>query len=470
MTPTTIPLLFALALASPQQPIDAAAAVRATNEVGISLFRALDKEQPGKNLLFAPLSITVALTMLAEGARDETAAELRLALHLDANAPLADVHAGFQTLFVRYLDGGASKPELRDRLAGLRQQCCASPTPELASALEEFRRKHDLYDFRVGSSVWVDRRFPLAVAFQGSLDRWYGAGSAHALDIAGEPGVARIEINRWVAERTDSVIRELVPEGAIDARTAIVLVNAMLLRADWTSVFSKTSEEDFVLADGKRTKAMLMDASAHFAGYAAFAGDGGYFATPEMVPSDPKDHPPTYPDDDGFTMIELPLDGGDIAMVVIAPRKHDGLPRLEARLDAVALASWLTHLDGRPVDTHMLRFEQRGTFGLRHALQQLGVKRAFTGEAQLDGFTESRAPAGQLQVNGVDHQAWIQVTETGMTAAAVTAIYGSRFGRGTKKLVPFTPMFRADRPFLFLVRDVKSGAILFLGRVTDPRT
>ena len=470
--PTTLPLLFVLALASPQQPADAAAAVRATNELGLALYRALDKEQPGKNLLFAPFSITVALAMLAEGARDETAAELRQALHLDANAPLADVHAGFQSLLARYSDGGAGKPELRARLGELRQQCCASPTPELAKAFEEFRNENDLYDLRVASSVWVDRTFPLASTFHDALDRWYGTGTAHALDIAGGPGAARIEINRWVAERTDNLIREPVPEVAIDPLTAIVLVNAMLFRGHWTESFGDhaTRPAEFWLANGQSARARLMHDDLTEIAYAAFAGDGSYFATPTHVPMDRQQLPATYPDDDGFTMIEMPFKGRDIAMVVIAPRKPGGLPRVEARLDARSLASWLTHLEQRKVDTHMLRFTLRGTSTLTQALQQLGMRRAFTERAQLNGLTDSRELTDRLRIKGVDHQAWIDVGEEGVSAAAATTGDPVVLGGHSGEFVPFTPVFRADRPFLFLVRDVKSGAILFLGRVTDPRT
>jgi serine protease inhibitor len=464
--PTTTPLLLVLSLAAPQQQAPELAA-RTTNELGLALYKALDQERAGKNLFFSPLSIAISMAMLAEGAREETAAELRQALRLDANTPLADLHAGYQSLLSRYRNGGASEPELRKRFAQLQQDCTSSPTPQLADALEKLRQGSELYDLRVANSVWVDRALPLAPAFTAILDRRYGTGTANQLDLRNAPEAARQRINDWVATRTDRVIGELLPPGAIDATTAIVLGNALYFRGDWTIPFGtdETREGDFLVADGERVRTRFMhDSDRTAVSYAAFTADGTFFETPKLVPSDAAKRPPVYPGDDGFTMIELPYKSGEVAMVVIAPRKPEGLPRLEARLDAASLATWLRHLERREVDTTMWRFERSCEFELARVLQALGVRRVFTPNAQLAGISERRP----LFLSRVDHQAWLMVNEVGTVAAAAT-VTTTMIGAYSGNWVPFRPVFRADRPFVFLIRDVNSGAILFLGRVTDPR-
>jgi serine protease inhibitor len=508
--PTITPFLFVLALASPQEPtpapavtsVDVSPAVRATNELGIALYKALDREQPGKNLFLSPLSITIAMAMLAEGARDETAAEFAQAFHLALNTPLADLHADLNRLVERYRNGGGSAdPALRERIADLRERFAAAEAAaktrrdddgagwvedlrrgnELAVQLNQLLCEVDRYELRAANGLWVERTNPLVPAFVQALDRWYGTGGVNSLDILGNTEAARRRINGWVEEHTERHIKDLIPTGGINASTRLVISNAVYFRGEWTDPFDarRTRDEDFLLADGARTRVKLMrDAKRKDVPYAAFTGDGRAFATPDVVPAEGDGRafaklgaapaeaakpPATYPGDDGFTMVELPYKGGELAMLVLAPRAPDGLPRIERLLDATSLASWTAQLRPRTVDTAMPRFEQRNSFELSRALQAAGVRRAFTGDAQFGGIAADHA----LFVDNVHHQAWLQVDEKGTVAVAATAVAMSV---GASRRVPFIPVFRADRPFLFLIRDVKSGAILFLGRVFDPRT
>jgi serine protease inhibitor len=487
------PLLIALTLAPQQQPAAAPAAavpgpspaVRATNGLGIALYKALDEEQKGKNLFVSPFSITVALAMLAEGARDETLAELKHALQLPPNTPLTDLHADLQTLLERYRDGGSNAdPTLRERSTALRKRLDAvnaeikrkqgDPlSKELVEDIHQLLSAVDRFELRVASALWVERTHPLVRAFVRTLDESYGTGSVNALDIVADPEAARLRINGWVAEQTERRIQDLIPPGVITELTRLVLANAVFFRGEWADPFDAnyTRDDDFLLAGGDRVSSRLMyDSSRASVPYAAFHGDGSVFATPLQVPSEEAKRPPTYPGDDGFTMIELPYRGGELAMLAIAPRSPNGLPRLESLLDAASLASWVGHLQPRKVDTAMLSFEQRGTCELSRALKAVGVRRAFNlDRAQFGGITADPDPMKALFLADVHHRACLKVHEKGTEAAAATlGRYGSRFGVGGK-MIPFTPVFRADRPFLFLIRDTKSGAILFLGRMVDPR-
>jgi serine protease inhibitor len=336
----------------------------------------------------------------------------------------------------------------------------------------------DRYDLRVANALWVDQSFRLVPAYVATMDRFYGRGCVSCLDIAGDTEAARQRINSWVEDHTNQRIKDLIPPGQLAQRTPLIIGNAVFFKGEWSRPFaaSATRDEDFTLPSGERIKARMMhDAWRQSVPYAAFHGNGGFFATPAAVPAETARRPATYPDDDGFAVIELPYKGAELAMVVLLPRSPDGLAHLEGMLTAANLASWLGHLEQRTVDTAMPRFEQKCDFDVSGALQGMGMRRAFVNPAEADGaqfggLSASRDPAQQLFLGSVLHKAWVEVTEKGTEAAAATAIM-MLVGAAVRQTVtvPFVPVFRADHPFLFLIRDTKSGAILFLGRMLDPR-
>jgi len=473
-------------------------AATAADGFGLELYRALDRAQPGKNLFFSPYSVAVALTMTAEGARDETAAEMLQVLHLPS--PIAPAHAAFAALAQRFRAGGGETSEdARRRIATLRQELdaanrqaeeleragkgreardAAQRAQKVADALNALLATVDCYDLRVANGLWVERTFQLVPDYVATIDRHYGTGGVAPLDFAGDPEGARQHINGWVEQHTERRIRDLLPAGSVTPGTRLVIGNAVFFRGEWAKPFEKAStrREDFVLAGGEPVKADLMrERRREQVPYAAFDGRGNYFATPLEVPQDEKLRPPTYPDDAGFTMIELPYKGGELTMTVLAPRSPGGLKHLEGMLTAPALANWLARLQPRTVDTAMLRFEQNAAFDLAAVLRGMGMRRAFVNPAgpagaQFGGMSAATDPERQLFIGAVLHKAWVAVDEKGTEAAAATAVAmapGSAAPRVT--MVPFVPVFRADRPFLFLIRDARSGTVLFLGRVVDPR-
>jgi serine protease inhibitor len=162
-------------------------------------------------------------------------------------------------------------------------------------------------------------------------------------------------------------------------------------------------------------------------------------------------------------------------MVVLLPRRHDGLGKLEGLLTSDRLTQWLGKLQGRMVDTALPRWQQRSDFQLGQTLRTLGMDRAFTqptasGGAQFEDINGATDPMQKLCIGEVVHQAFVEVSEKGTEAAAATAVMVSVGAAmpNRPEMVPFTPVFRADRPFVYLIRDTKSGAILFLGRVNTP--
>ena len=199
-----------------------------------------------------------------------------------------------------------------------------------------------------------------------------------------------------------------------------------------------------------------------------------FFDTPAQVEEGTKGAEGLYPGPDGFELLELPYKGGELAMVVILPRSASGLPALEKRLGWANLQAWLGKLRQRPVEVFLPKFKLEASFDLNEGLKALGMKRAFRppteGDgAQFEGMSKARDPQHKLYVSQVLHKAFVEVAEKGTEAAAATAVLFKEKAEKDRKMVPFTPTFRADRPFAFLIRDRRCGAVLFLGCLLRPK-
>ena len=156
-------------------------------------------------------------------------------------------------------------------------------------------------------------------------------------------------------------------------------------------------------------------------------------------------------------------------MVVVAPQKADGLAAIEAKLTGERLSAWLGKLQNRSVNVSMPRFKMETDYKLGDALQSMGMKKAFQERvADFTAMSTSTNPDDRLSISRVLHKAFVEVNEKGAEAAAATAVMMAKKKDSEPASFPFTPDFRADRPFLFLIRDMDSGMVLFMGRMTRP--
>ena len=494
---TTLTSLLLSVLAVPQDPIQLASA--ATNGLGIAVYQKLAAAAPGANLCWSPWSVATALAMTTEGARGETAAGMRAVLHVP-DGPLDAVHASFAALQQRLTHGsGAVSPTTRAQIAALREQLTKQndeakaadkagkyADARLASERAEATARNlnallattDCYELTAANALWCERSTPLLPDFLAALDRHYGTGGANLVDFHGSPDGARTTINDWVAGRTQQRILDLLPPGCITADTRLVLTNAVWFRGSWKDPFEprQTADANFTGPSGSTCTVRLMhDGWRDAVPYAAFTGTGEFFATPTKVPASGESPVPTYPDDDGFQIVGLPYKGGDLAMFVLLPRRHDRLAALESLLSPERLQGWLARLERREVDTALPRWRQRSQLQLGTPLRTLGMALAFTpptadGGAQFEGMNGATNVDQKLFVGEAVHQAFVEVTEEGTEAAAATAVIMAPGAAmpARVEMVPFKPVFRADRPFVYMIRDTKSGAVLFLGRVLDP--
>lgn len=491
--------------ATPEAPVTAA--VDATNAFGIDFYRATAKASPSGNLFISPYSMSVALTMAAEGAREETEAEMARVLHFPTVGAaggagaraVTPVHEAFLSLSQRLTVAGTTDPAAKAQAETLRAQlAAANETSQKLAKAEQWSKASDSeqvarkiaaelnalltqierFDLRAANALWVERAYDLNPAYVQTIDRFYGSGGVTPLDIARDAEGSRTRINTWVADRTEQRIKDVILPGGLSAATRLVITNAVYFKGQWATPFheSTTKEESFTTADGSARPVKMMHDTWRWTQYTAISGDGTPFATPHKVPKDESKRPATYPDDAGFTMIELPYKGGDLSMLVLAPRTATGLPALESKLTPAALGRWLKNAQTRTVDTAVPRFKVESAIDAAATLKGLGMRRAFNnaevdkGGAQFPGLSASSDPAAQLCIGSVLHKAWVEVAEKGTEAAAATVVTFPPLSQAlnVEETVPFTPVFRADRPFLFIIRDTKSGVILFIGRVANP--
>jgi serine protease inhibitor len=488
-------------------------AVAANNAFACDLYQQLAKTNEGDNLFFSPYSISMALMMTAEGASDQTLLEMGRVLNfpdsakqLDEQLPwnVSHMHAGIAALNARLQDTDPQivaetkqrVAELEPKLTALRQKIrdlqrerkfreaarLASEDRTLVKQLEAERSKIKRYEVRIANALWGDQSFPFREEFVSVIGRRYRTGGLTPVDFRNNHEAARLRINAWVAEQTNHRIENLLEPGTVDPLTRLVLTNAIYFKGDWAEPFKQgnTKPEIFYLADGTTEKVPLMSQRAHKAArYAAFNVDGTAFKSPLKMKRGQTEG--LYPGSGGFTLVELPYEGDALSMVLIAPVDKAGLPQVESLLSAKNLHQWIQKLNQRRTHVFIPKVRLETTYGLGSggdepsgALPALGMVRAFKDPAsgrgaQFERLTSSTSLENQLFIGSVIHKAFLDVNEKGTEAAAATAVVmNAPRSAVPADLIDFIPTFRADRPYLCLIRERESGTLLFMGRVNNP--
>jgi len=285
---------------------------------------------------------------------------------------------------------------------------------------------------RTSNALWAQDGFVLYAAFLDVLARHYGAG-VNVVDFAEATEAARARINAYVAERTNDRIRDLLPPGAVNAETRTVLTNTVWFKAPWQTPLLVRGDLPFNRSDGTVVRVPTV---ASGAGQRFIAG--GYGEGP------------------GWKAAELPYLGGELSMVLIVP---DDLGAFETGLTGPGLTALTGGLNGRLQSIQMPRWQTRTATALPEQLAALGLRRAFTDAAEFPALSPQ-----PTRIDDVLHQAFIAVDEKGTEAAAATAVISGPTSLPTPEGTPMV----VDRPFLYAIRDVDTGAVLFLGRVLDP--
>ena len=314
------------------------------------------------------------------------------------------------------------------------------PQPRLHSAfakvikdLNEAGKKGD-YELSVANALWAQEGYEFLEAYLELTKTHYGAG-LETVDFKQATEAARKTINDWVEKQTKDKIKELIKPGVLDAVTELVLTNAIYFKGKWSLPFKEdaTKDEPFTLAEGEKIDVPMMHQTEKF----------------------------KYMEDDVFQMLELPYTGDRLAMTVLLPKKLDGLTGLEQQLTSKNMTRWLSKLRQQRVIVAIPKFQMTCEYRLDEVLAAMGMPDAFSGSADFSGMNGK----DELAIGAVIHKAFVDVNEEGTEAAAATAVVMKRTA-----VLPMRkpPVFRADHPFVFMIRDLKTKSILFVGRVMNP--
>ncbi|MDY6912521.1 MAG: serpin family protein, partial [Chloroflexota bacterium] len=290
------------------------------------------------------------------------------------------------------------------------------------------------FTLNIANSLWGQHDYAFLPEFLDLLAANYGAG-LRLVDFVSAPDPSRIAINDWVSEQTEDKIKDLIPEGAITDLTRLVLANAIYFYADWLHPFNANSTHD---------------AAFHLP-------DGSEVTVPMMSMSDPANLP--YASGTGYQAVELPYLGGESAMTIIVPDSGT-FADFESALSADLINEIISSLEQKSVDLRLPKFSYESDFSLAQTLAEMGMPDAISpGVADFSGMDGTKF----LYISDVFHKAFVAVDEKGTEAAAATAVIV-----GSTSISMVDVRLTIDRPFIFLIRDIDTGTILFMGRVLNP--
>jgi serpin B len=362
-------------------------------DFAFALYGKLKDKDPKGNLFFSPYSISTVLAIVYAGARGET--EKQMAKAMCFRLPKQDLYPALGTLQKQLVQ--------EDKSSG--------------------------YQLLLANALWLQKGEPVLKDFLDLNKNYYDTGISQ-LDFVNETEKSRQTINKWVENKTEDKIEDLIQPKGVTPETSLVLTNAIYFKGEWQNKFSwwRTRRADFNISDKDKVEVRMMHIEEYFKYYM----------------------------DKKMQVLEMPYKGEELSMLVLLPN-NVGLKEIEDTLIVDTLNMLLTKMWDTKVDVYFPKFKITwGTFVLNNTLAALGMTDAFNPEkADFSGINGKT----DLWISDVFHKASIEVNEEGTEAAG-----GSGMGVTRGKLL----VFRANRPFIFIIRDNRSGSILFMGRVMNP--
>jgi len=359
-----------------------------------------------KNLFFSPYNLTVLLAMVYSGARGDTATQMAEALHFPADH--MTLHA---------------------QVAELEEQLLAGSTK-------------GSYDLRIGNRIWSQVGYPLVQSFLDLVSSRYKSGVEH-VDFSQGEQTCQV-MNRWIEDQTAGLITDLVTPEMLTPTTRVMLTSAIYFKGLWLDPFRKesTRDKEFWVSPQRTVQTPMM--------YQQVEVPYGEYADVQVVAL-PYRH-------------RADRTQADISMVILLPRIRGDLDMISSRLHPKQLGRWVDDLKSHEVKVFLPKFRIQCRHSLQNILTELGMVNAFDPmTADFSGMTQAKGPFG---IADLLQQAYVNVDEEGTEAAAVST---TMFALSLDRTRPPIPVFRADHPFLFLIRHNPSGSILFIGRVNNPR-
>nr|XP_040040534.1 antithrombin-III [Gasterosteus aculeatus aculeatus] len=378
---------------------------KANSRFALSLYKhlALDKA-PEANIFMSPISISTAFAMTKLGACNQTLRQIMEVFEFNGikEKTSDQVHFFFAKLNCRL-----------------------------------YRKKDKTTELISANRLFGDKSLVFNATYQNISEAVYGA-KLLPLNFKENPEKARVTINDWIANKTENLIQDTLPEGALDSNTILVLVNTIYFKGQWKNKFDK---DNVYVAD--------------------FQVSAARTCSVKMMYQETKFRYKNFPDDQ-VELLEMPYRGDDITMVIILPMKNTPLSKVEEGLDLNKLTSWLDGMKETTVAVHVPRFRVEDSFSVKEKLQAMGLTDLFSSErASLPGMLEDGSEG--LHISDAFHKAFLEVNEEGSEAAAATAVVAVGRSLNLRR-----PVFMANRPFLLLIRESTINSLLFTARVADP--
>ncbi|XP_056099242.1 leukocyte elastase inhibitor-like isoform X1 [Rhinichthys klamathensis goyatoka] len=427
----------------------------ANTQFSLDLFKKISGGNASGNVFFSPVSISSALAMVSLGARGNTAAQMNKVLGFNnpppAQAMMQQAQKPQITCGVKVQHGPSmmqqtQKPQLPAELL----KCPAQPVPgqkhedQIHSSFKKFMSELNKpgvpYVLSLANRLYGEQSYQFVEKFLNDAKSYYEAG-LEKVDFKSKPEAARVNINKWVEKKTQEKIKDLMPQGAIDEMTKLVLVNAIYFKGNWEKKFPKeaTSDGQFKLNKNQTKPVKMMHQKAHFP--LAFI--------PEM----------------NSQVLELPYVGKNLSMLIILPNEMEdattGLQKLEKALTYEKLMEWTKPevMRQQEVQVSLPRFKMEEKYDMKSLLISMGMEDVFDMQkVNLSGMSSNN----DLVVSKVIHKAFVEVNEEGTEAAAATGVVIM-----TRCLI-LPQVFNADHPFLFFIRHNPTKTILFYGRFCSP--
>ena len=305
--------------------------------------------------------------------------------------------------------------------------------PNSAALYNQFNKPNPDYKLATVNDLWMQQGLTPTKSYIDTVRRYY-SGQVTALDFEGSPDPARQTINKKIADKTKQMIPELLPKGSIKSDTAVVLTNAIYFKGDWTMPFTaeRTSAQPFYNAIGRASTVQMMQQQSYF----------------------------DYYEDKHIQVVQLPYKGDDLSMLVVLPKLNHKLAmqQLAKRLSATKIKQWSAGLVRQEVDLQLPKFTLDARYQMKTLLADMGMPKAFNNGAEFNLY----ADGPPIKLDEVYHQAVVTVDEKGTEAAAAAGAVGMYVG------MSYPVEFKADHPFMFVIKDNKTDAILFLGQVNKP--
>ena len=366
------------------------------NRFAFDLYESVASKNEG-NIFFSPFSISTALAMTYAGSNGSTESEMAKALHFTKND--TEFHRAY----------GAYLNQLEENASGN-------------------------IKLRIANRLWAEKKYDLHDDYMELVKSAYNA-PVEKLDFKKNPDGSRNTINKWVEQKTEDRIKDLIPLGAIDSDTRLVLTNAIYFKGDWKYQFLKeeTKESKFILNDGSKIKTPFMNMTGAF----------------------------DYFENETYKMIRLPYKGDKQSMVMVLPHENYMMKDVERQVDQKSFEAMFQYYQPNAI-LSIPKFKATLPLGLNDHLKSLGMIAAF-GNA---GFSKL-SPSADLYISDVIHKAFIEINEEGTEAAAATAVVMRIESVGPHE-EPKPKEFIADHPFLYYIIDNQTRAILFMGRMANP--